>query len=70
MMPLSAGVVPFMNAVSGSLYTCQKHPVKKSNVNKNHATVPTRSQGSVVKPRNMHSTKLPKSNSYLGNPRK
>jgi len=24
MMLLSAGVVPFMNAVGGSLYTCQK----------------------------------------------
>ena len=26
MTPLSAGVVPFMIAVSGSLCTCQKHP--------------------------------------------
>ncbi len=25
MMPLSTGVVPFMYAVGGALYTCQKH---------------------------------------------
>jgi hypothetical protein len=30
MMPLSAGVVPFMIAEGGSLYTCQKHAIPKS----------------------------------------
>ena len=33
MMPLSAGVVPFMNAVGGSLYTCQKQLTVNTPVN-------------------------------------